>query len=1116
MAKQLINDGFLCKIDPFCEEKLDIKYGLDDSGYSEVKIPHDALVHDFDKYYADHVIWYRRKLNITPEDDKNYIIYFEGVYMDATIYINDRYVGRWVNGFTSFMFDITEYLTGPQDILLVSINYRNPNARWYAGPGINRDVYLYTLEKTYIVPDSVCINAKNNGGTYWTVLADVEIKNPTNDTNVIFSIEELDLYFEKKILSSSKEIDLLSGNVQVVNPELWDIDNPKLYTMEINVFNAECLVDSLSVKFGFRRIELDTDSGLFLNGKHRKLKGVCLHSDAGCLGTAFNKGAARRQLTIMKEMGVNAIRNSHNVQAPGFLDLCDEMGFLVMGEAFDQWRLQKTEYDYARFFDDWHEKDIASWIRRDRNHPSIILWSAGNEIYDTHAGEDGRRTLKKIAAEIRKHDKYHHAYITLCSNYMQWDNTQLAMDDIKVAGYNYGEYLYDDHHAKHPEWYIFGSETASCVQSRAVYHFPLSVIGLDEDDLQCSSLGNCSTSWGAPYIDFCMVTERKNKYSLGQFLWTGIDYLGEPTPYHTRNSYFGMTDTAGFPKDAYYICQSEWVDPKVNPMVHVFPYWDFNDGQMIDVRVCSNLSKVELFFDGESLGLKEIDHIEGDSLCVDYRIPYKRGVIKAIAYDNSMNIAATDSIESFEDASQLELSDNVFNIEQGDEEYRFVEVNAVDKYGKSVCNACDRINVKIEGPGELIGADNGNSADFESYQSSNRKLFNGKMLLVIRPFGISGQIRVSAEIDKSDIPVRKIDIKAINGGNLVENRHIISADCPKIKIKALIYPLNASVNKLDWKITNDRGVEIKAAKVEVCEDDPSTISIEGISDGKFTLRCAHINTNGISDVISILDFECQGFGEAFKNPYEFLSASLYTLSSGNTGNGNERGISTSPNEDSYVVYKDIDFGKIGSDTITLPIFELSSSPVNISFWIGVPEKEGSVLLGERVYDRKSIWNVYQEETFILDKVIRGVNDFGILVKTHKIHLKGFVFTEKQNAYINTPAITADKVYGDSFNVGNEAITGIGNNVFVSFEDINFGDRRSDKFIVCGRSDIEKNTLHIKFVDNLGHEEKRVAEFICSPEYSEQSFSIEGISGRQALSFIFLPGTDFDFKYFRFE
>jgi beta-galactosidase len=361
---------------------------------------------------------------------------------------------------------------------------------------------------------------------------------------------------------------------------LWDIDSPNLYFLKSELsLNGE-VIDAAETRFGFREIQFTQNDGFFLNGRRVKLCGVCQHHDTGALGAVADKDAIKRQLLLLREMGVNAIRTAHNPPAAVFMELADTMGFLVMSELTDMWQLPKTEYDYARFFDGWVEKDAASWIRRDRNCPSVIMWSVGNEIYDTHADfEAGAATLKKLMALVSEHDPDTHARVTLGSNYMPWENTQKCADIIKLIGYNYAEYLYGEHHSAHPDWLIYGSETGSTVQSRGVYHFPYSKPLLADDDMQCSALGNSSTSWGAKSVEAFLTDDRDAEFSLGQFVWTGTDYIGEPTPYQTKNSYFGHIDTAGFPKDSFYVIKSAWTDYKKAPFVHIFPYWDFSRGQ---------------------------------------------------------------------------------------------------------------------------------------------------------------------------------------------------------------------------------------------------------------------------------------------------------------------------------------------------------------------------------------------------------------------------------------------------------------------------------------------------------------------------------------------------------
>lgn len=339
----------------------------------------------------------------------------------------------------------------------------------------------------------------------------------------------------------------------VGNPHLWDVEDPYLYTLQAELLEDGQVIQSESLRVGFCSKEFTPQEGFLLNGRKLRLNGVCEHHDLGALGAAFSKEAMRRKFLKLRGMGVNALRTSHNMPAPEVMELADELGFLVIAEAFDMWEMPKTQYDYARFFVDWAGTDVRSWVRRDRSHVSLLMWSIGNEIYDTHASEHGQEITRRLVGYVREHDPRGNAPCTIGSNYMPWDGAQKCADITKMAGYNYAERYYERHHETYPDWVIYGSETASVVKSRGIYHFPLERSILTDEDEQCSSLGNSATSWGAANEEYCITMDRDTPWSCGQFLWTGFDYIGEPTPYQTKNSYFGQIDTAGIPKDAYSI-----------------------------------------------------------------------------------------------------------------------------------------------------------------------------------------------------------------------------------------------------------------------------------------------------------------------------------------------------------------------------------------------------------------------------------------------------------------------------------------------------------------------------------------------------------------------------------
>ncbi|MDE7280103.1 MAG: hypothetical protein K2N26_10320, partial [Oscillospiraceae bacterium] len=469
--KTLFNNGWEFK-------KTDVELSFDkvtEDSWARVDIPHDWLIHQTKDLYETSAGWYRKSFTVNGSAVR--IVRFEGVYMDTAIWVNGKLAGEWKYGYSTFEFDITSLLNEGENEIVVKVSHRSPNSRWYSGAGIFRNVYLLEHKGAYLKSDGVYFSEKQDGQN-------------SGIRNIKLSAESVGGDTVEYVISDADGNNLLTANgkpneeisVTVENPRLWDIASPNLYTLETKLYEGGTVTDSQSCKVGFRTIEFQADSGFWLNGKNVKLNGVCLHHDLGALGAAVNRTAIKRQLSAMKEMGANAVRTSHNPPAVEFMELCDELGILVDSEAFDMWELKKTDYDYARFFDDWYVRDVASWVRRDRNHPSVIMWSVGNEIYDTHVSPRGVEVTKMLCDEVRKHDYNHNAYTTIGSNYIEWEGAQNCAMEIETVGYNYGERLYEDHHRRHPEWLIYGSETAARVQSRSVYHFPKSAAYITHDD----------------------------------------------------------------------------------------------------------------------------------------------------------------------------------------------------------------------------------------------------------------------------------------------------------------------------------------------------------------------------------------------------------------------------------------------------------------------------------------------------------------------------------------------------------------------------------------------------------------------------------------------------------
>ena len=1143
--------------------------------FKAVDIPHDWLIYDALNLYEDGTGWYRKRFVYEQNQDKKAFVTFEGIYMDSTVYINRKKAGEWKYGYSAFTLDITEFLKTGENEILVSACFMSPNSRWYSGAGIYRDVWFKVTDTTYLPENAVYISTKKQTEKSFLLRLEAEIAGDRRDeAQIEFSLwdkngnevrleaadEVVDKFHDNVLQDNAATADksVVVKNYMVNDVELWDVDSPVLYTLKTELVINNEVIQKEEDRIGFKHVEYDAQKGFFLNGRHMKLNGVCEHHDLGALGAVFNKSAMKRKYRILKEMGVNAVRGAHNMMAVGAIELADEMGLLVLSEAFDMWERPKTIYDYARFFKEWSAKDVESWVKRDRNHPSVILWSIGNEIYDTHADGHGQEITAYLKGLVEKYDPMKNAIVTLCSNYMPWENTQKCADMLKMSGYNYGEKYYEEHHKEHPDWIIYGSETSSIVQSRGVYHFPLKAGILAEDDEQCSSLGNSATSWSAKSMEICATMDRDMEFSLGQFIWTGFDYIGEPTPYHTKNSYFGQIDTAGFPKDSFYVWQSAWTDYRQKPMIHIFPYWDFNEGQFIDVRVCSNAPYVELFINERSLGKQHLTHEAGSGghIIADYQLPYEKGTLTAIAYDYDEKKVASAERHSFSNSSDIVITPDETKVKADGRDLLFFTISTLDADGNPVENACDRVNVNVTGAGRLIGLDNGDSTDFDSYKGLSRRLFNGKLLAIVQADTVPGQIKVEVtgkglngasvvcesyesrensnanrnsedtenvglhnsyiktlECNKEtpvilgraeEIPVRKINLKSLGGREFTKEHDTIT-------VEAYVEPPQADDKELLFKAVNDTGAPTNLVSLEQ-EGNRAVMKAKG--DGNFRLYATSKSGTEKVRIMSQLEFSIDGFGQAYMNPYEFISGSLYTsVAKGDVGCGNERGVATGRDGETVICYSNIDFGNVGSDEITIPIFALSDDEYPIQIWEGIPGEAGSVMLADAIYQKPSIWNVYQPETFKLNKRLKGITTISFWLN-QKVHIKGFSFTKYEKAWLEINAGEADAIYGDSFVKNGASIEGIGNNVTLEFTDMDFGERTIKGIAIKGRAVNGVNTIHLRLYNGVD-EIKQIVEFEESEEYILKEFDLEPVNGKWDVSFVFLPGSNFDFSHFKF-
>lgn len=820
------------------------------------------------------------------------------------------------------------------------------------------------------------------------------------------------------------------------------------------------------------------------------------------------------------------------------MDLCDEMGFLLYTESFDMWEKCKTDYDYGNYFADWWQKDVESWVRQDRNHPSVFIWGIGNEIQDTHQPR-GLEITKMLRDAVRKLDPRGNAVIAIGSNLMDGEGAQNCADAVALAGYNYLDHLYDEHHKAHPDWCIFGSETSSTVQSRGIYHFPLTNRLLTFDDGQCSSLGNCTTNWGAKNTEHAICAHRDRPYCFGQYIWSGWDYLGEPTPYFTKNSYFGQIDTAGFPKDTFYHYQAEWTDYREKPMVHLLPYWDFNEGQLIDVRIYSNAPKVELFFNDTSLGVQTIDHMRGTKLSGDWQIAYQKGVLKAVAYDEKDQVIATDIQSSFGDPVKVTLKADKTQLAADGEDLLFVEINTADKDGIFVANSRSRVHVSVSGAGRLIGLDNGDSTDFESFKGTSRRLFSGRLLAIIAAKTDAGDIRIdvtSKELvpaslvipaveapvrsgischmentalpdpaKENEIPVRKIELTNLGTCHLDEAH-------TETTVTAKILPENATYRDISFKAITLDGVESNCVRIETRDN---TAVIRAMGDGSFRLCCSCQNANAeLSEVISELEFDVTGLGEATLEPYKMVNGINHAGCTSEAKLSFQGGVYITSTERTRFLFDNVDFGEYGADEIHVPIFSFEDE-LPIEIWLGDSENGGTCLIKD-TYRAKSWYNHYQENVYTLPTRIKGVCSLSIVVyPTIKMSLQGFYFTKQEKAYGILQALENNRITGDMFTLQEDAITDIGNNVTLEFENMNFGADGPSHIMICGHSPIELNTIHVRFYGEDGSETNQILEFPHSADYQELTFPLEGFTGKGKVNFIFMPGSKFDFRYFQF-
>ena len=1112
MKRILLNRGWLfCLCPPDSEPK----------SFSPVDIPHDWLIYDSKNLYKDGDGRYRRTINVPKGEKGHYTLRFEGVYQDCDVFLNGKKIFEWKYGYTTFDVPLEGIKSG-ENLIEVLVRHRSPNSRWYSGAGIYRNVWLTVKGDSEILPDGVYVAPKRLDDGSFAIEIDTEVKGigsavirqtVTDPDGAVMTSAETETPL-------GAETATVSQTLPPFKAKLWSPESPNLYVLKTELVQNGETVDEVVQNIGCKTLEFFAEKGLFLNGEHYKLLGTCIHHDMGALGSATNKAALRRQFTILKEMGVNALRTSHNPPSVEFMNLADEMGFLVLSECFDMWEQRKTTYDYARFFPEWHARDVKSWVRRDRSRASLFMWSIGNEIGETYSPR-GVELSKELKALVRLYDYKNMYPVTLGSNSMHSPGGQESAKVLDVVGYNYLERIYDEHHAKYPDWIIYGSETSSTYQSRGVYHFPASMTTSTFDDEQCSSLLNCATSYGAINSEYNITIDRAKEYSLGQFIWTALDYIGEPTPYPTKNSHFGHADTAGFPKDTFYAYKAEW-NKSCEPFVYLYPYWDFNEGQLIDLFIFSNCFESELWVNGECLGRHKHDHTGFGKLSGRWQVPYRKGEIKAVGYNEKGEKVAEMIRRSFGDAAKISLKPDKTELLADGSDLIFVEIGTLDKDGNPVENDRSRVNVSVSGAGRLVGLDNGDSTDYDQYKGTSRRLFNGKLLAIIAAKDYAGEINVcvssrglpdekltlkalpydgepaccTAENTPSEpsgeIPVRKIELKV--------SSQVLSPDCPTVAAEARLLPENTTFAPSDimFKVTNDAGVVTNLAKVEY-KDGRATV--RAVGDGKYRLRAYCKNGTPFDAIISEIEFENKGFGKAGFDPYGgIVSASLYTESGEPLQVVMEGGLQTA-HIGSRICFEGVDFGKIGSDELTVGIFSYSSEPIPFELCDG----EGNVL-EHLVYQARSIWNTYSYNTFKLSRRYKGVMNISFKFG-ESLRFEGFKFAPTPVLGTAIPASDRDSVFGDDFTENGGAIEHIGNNVTVVFGGLK-PEAHAKKLEITGRT--RNASESIRIIAGCGGEERLYTmSFPHTEEYSAQSFDVDIPAEAVDITLLFLPGCDFD-------
>lgn len=779
-----------------------------DADWRALNVPHDWAIEG--KFSKDNpsgtgggalpggIGWYRKHFTLASlgldglADDERFLIRFDGVYMNSTVWLNGHELGTRPYGYISFEYDMTPYINKEGDnVLAVRVdNSDQPNSRWYSGCGIFRSVYVTAVNPVHIVPwDTYVLAATDTSKAYTYSMVDSLVVTVENTASVDAGTMGLGVGFydregnmiswsEKPLLALAGQRVTSSWHFSLPNVHRWSVDDPYLYTVRVQLVNEDSqIIDDYSFRIGFRDFRFDPSTGFSLNGESMKMNGVCLHHDLGCLGSAVNRRAIQRQLEILRGMGVNAVRCSHNPPSVELLDLCDEMGFVVMDEAFDMWYRRKTERDYARFFTEWHERDLSDLVRRDRNHPSVVMWSIGNEVLEQwgDASADGlsleeanmilnagheftepvdtglnfnQRLTRHLCDIVRHLDPSRP--ITAGCNAADTRNNLFCEGGVDIIGFNYHEYSFP----QVPEWFpgrpFIISESVSALQTRGYYVMPSDSVIVapsrwdrpySDPTFMCSAYDNSHAPWSSTHE--CNLHYYNDlPFIGGQFIWSGFDYIGEPTPYGwpARSSYFGVVDLAGFPKDVYYLYQSEWTD---GPMLHVFPHWNWEPGQQVDLWAYFNQAdEAELFVNGVSKGVRT----KGKDFHTMWRVPFEPGEVCVVTRRDGEEVLS-ETIRTAGEPAALRLTADRKVLMADGRDLSFITVDVVDADGNLCPLADNLVQFEVSGPAFIAGVDNGCQTSMESFKAPLRQAFHGKCLVVVQNDGHTGRAVLKATAD---------------------------------------------------------------------------------------------------------------------------------------------------------------------------------------------------------------------------------------------------------------------------------------------------------------------------------------------------------------------------------